>query len=625
MPVKLSLTALRAKIEADGVFEAALLLADSVGDKRPETLEEANASIEVIFQSLVSQNRYEDAGFLLWGGKLWRPEVSTVRAITKLFVESDSGLITGSGSLGKSFTTAGIFYMDWRRDPAWTSTKVISQTLEHGKKNIFATMKMLHEAACVPLSAEVLTQIIRVNPLDDRFGLMQIAIPKGASGEGVLKGFHPIPRPTPHPVFGKASRVRALIDEGEHVPPGVWTGADNMLLSKEAGGTGNIKVFSVTNPFDRTTEFARRSEPAKGYARLDPEVDFRWKSGAGWDVLRLDASKFENVVTGKDLFPGFITKSGFDQLIASNGIDSVAYWTLGRGMYAPEGTKSSIISPGMLDRGRGTLIWIERPIVVAALDPAFLGGDKAIFSTGLCGLAAGWRDAIAVEYKFVYPRRAVQLESQVQIERGDTAALSARTIVLLRAHNVLPGCFAIDASGIGEGVASNIKRDWGQLIAIISNGVPSEEKIFEEDDKTADEAYSDKGTEIWFAARKFIDASLFMFALALPTTKLFEQMTARTYALVGSGKVKVSKKELDKIRGESPDYADSATLLVEAARRAVPVFPKKKDRREENEGSEPEKIPVGFSAVAKPPEDDDDEDEFQIDKRDRSTWIDFGD
>src|ERR1019366_1724696 len=137
-----------------------------------------------------------------------------------------------------------------------------------------------------------------------------VIIPKGNTKKaGRLQGGHRRPRLTPHPVFGPLSRLFIFLDEIENIPAGVWQDIDNVLSEIETGGHG-FKIFGAYNPTNATDEVGKRAEPPFGYADLDEDAHFRWKSARGWDVLRLDGERCENVIQGKIIYPGLQTREG---------------------------------------------------------------------------------------------------------------------------------------------------------------------------------------------------------------------------------------------------------------------------------------------------------------------------
>jgi hypothetical protein len=184
---------------------------------------------------------------------------------------------------------------------------------------------------------------------DDKNGIHLVAVPKGDSGTGTLRGFHPAPRAgKAHPKWGQMSRTHVILDEAEEVPAGVWEGLQNILSAADTEGSkGRIKIFGASNPKDRTSEFGKRCEPDRGWLSVDCEDDFEWVSRDGWHVLRLDAARCENVIEQRIVFPGFQTYEGYMAYEARGR--TAEYFTMARGFFPQEGVSMAIITPAMMD------------------------------------------------------------------------------------------------------------------------------------------------------------------------------------------------------------------------------------------------------------------------------------
>ena len=266
-------------------------------------------------QHLLDHDHFEAAATILWGQSVydWKPKSS--KDTWRCLFDYDKVLIQGAGAMGKTFGAAAWFLLDWMRDPHYTCIKVVSLTAEHAQRNVFAAIKKFYTTALVKPEfegAETLVKSIQANN-DSKNGIHLVAVPKGDSGTGTLRGFHPSPRSgKPHPIWGKMSRTHVVLDEAEEVPAGVWEGLQNILSAADTeGAKGRIKIFGASNPKDRTSEFGKRCEPARGWGSVDCEDDFEWESRDGWHVLRLDAARCENVIERKIVFAGLQTNEGY--------------------------------------------------------------------------------------------------------------------------------------------------------------------------------------------------------------------------------------------------------------------------------------------------------------------------
>lgn len=312
---------IRAESDRDedvGIVYAAkhiILNASVVSGKIVLDIPKAKEIVKNYVQSLLDADQFEAAATILWGQQVydWRP--MSGQSTWRCLFNHDKLLIQGAGAMGKTFSAAAWFLLDWMRDPHYTCIKVVSLTAEHAQRNVFAAIKKFYTTALVRPEfegSETLVKSIQANN-DSKNGIHLVAVPKGDSGTGTLRGFHPSPRSgKPHSKWGRMSRTHVVLDEAEEVPAGVWEGLQNILSAADTeGAKGRIKIFAASNPKDRTSEFGKRCEPIAGWGSVDCEDDFEWKSRDGWQVLRLDAARCENVIEQKIVFPGLQTNEGY--------------------------------------------------------------------------------------------------------------------------------------------------------------------------------------------------------------------------------------------------------------------------------------------------------------------------
>jgi hypothetical protein len=292
-----------------------ILNAASVKGKVELDIPKAKEIVQNYVQTLLDADQFEAAATILWGPNVydWRPMSS--QSTWRCLFDHDKLLIQGAGAMGKTFGAAAWFLLDWMRDPHYTCIKVVSLTAEHAQRNVFAAIKKFYTTALVRPEfegSETLVKSIQANN-DSKNGIHLVAVPRGDSGTGTLRGFHPSPRSgKSHPKWGRMSRTHVVLDEAEEVPAGVWEGLQNILSAADTeGAKGRIKIFAASNPKDRTSEFGKRCEPIAGWGSVDCEDDFEWKSRDGWQVLRLDAARCENVTQKKIMFAGLQTHEGY--------------------------------------------------------------------------------------------------------------------------------------------------------------------------------------------------------------------------------------------------------------------------------------------------------------------------
>ncbi len=520
--------------------------------------------INQIIPSLLLEAQYHYVARLLWPESLFDLRPKSVQAIWAALPNESELIVQGAGSMSKSYTMAAWLLLDWLCDPEYTCVNIVSITAEHARRNVFAHIKNLHAKSLVPLPGHVKDRSITVGN-DPQQGIHLVAVPQGDDGAGRLQGLHVVPRKSPHHYFGSVSRIRAILDEAEEIPSGIWLDVDNFLIGKSS--SEHIKVFCAANPRDRSSLFGQRCEPKDGWTSISIDTSYEWQSKLGWKILRLDGATCENVVERKQLFPGFITYEGFQRYVAL-GIDHPEYYTMGRGWFPEANPALAIISPSMVDRNIGDCRFISSVVYCAAVDLAFEGGDRAVMSIGRYGLADGWQPYNQSFQLFDRPRNVLQLETQFELAKAETDAMTTDIITKCKAMSIKPQWLIVDRTGNGTGVHDMLKVRFGHEVLGLNFGDGSSHtKILEEDTEFADELYHGVWTELWFATRKFLEFGYLKLTRHTNFNELIGQYTSRRYKQSTQGRVIAESKREYKKRGfRSPDHGDSANLLVHLVR-----------------------------------------------------------
>ena len=465
-----------------------------------------------------------------------------------------------------TFNAAAWFLMDWMRDPEYTCIKVVSLTEAHAQRNVFAAIKTFYRTALVRPEyegSEDLVKSIQAND-DDKNGIHLVAVPKGDSGTGTLRGFHPAPRTKPHPRWGQMSRTHVVLDEAEEVPAGVWEGLQNILSAADTRDSkGRIKIFGASNPKDRNSEFGKRCEPQRGWQSIDCEEDFEWESREGWHVLRLDAARCENVTQKRIIFPGFQSYEGY-MAYESRG-KTAEYYTMARGFFPQEGISMAIITPAMMDNALGIVRFIGPVVPLAAFDLALEGRDQVICSFGRFGLTDGWtpRDGKFIEFK--KPKVCLQLDSQMQFPKLATLEQTAEIIRFAKEMRIGANWLCVDRTGNGAGIHDSLKSLYGsEVMGVNYSWAASETHVLGDDTQRANELYSGVVTELIFGLAKYIEFEYLKISPSFKTEDLIRQATSRRYKQQGQGLVRVESKGdyVKRTRQHSPDALDSLSLLV---------------------------------------------------------------
>jgi len=517
---------------------------------------------------LLSLEFYRPAATILWGPDVFTHEPRCTQLVWQGLQNHSKNLIMGGGSLSKSYSGAVYFGLDYLTDPEWTCIKVISVTRQHAMTNVFAHLKNLLARTIVPVpDLTIRSSTISVND-DMKQGIQLTSIPAGDNGRGRLRGFHPVPRLIKHPRYGRLSRVMVILDEAEEIPEGVWEDVGNILLTDDSEGQ-NVKIFAATNPRDSHSRFGVLAEPENGWASVDIENDETWTSSSGFNVIRLDGARSENVVEQREVFPGLQTYEGFERL-RRVGEKSPEYYTMARGWFPQADAATSVMTERLLARMKGTFVFSGPAISFAAVDLAFEGGDSRIFTFGRTGLASGWTDSTGKFHSFgSLSRRVIQLEQQSAMPKADTLDQARAIMRMCKNANVQPAWLAVDRTGAGTGVHDVLCRIFGSdVLGIMFSWSATDSRILEDDQEICAAQYDDIVTEMAFAVRKLAETDVLKLHSSVNWLEFEKQSVARRYRQTGRGFLRLESKSDYKSRanGKSPDYFDSAIMAVHCAR-----------------------------------------------------------
>lgn len=539
-------------------------------DPTVEVPDQAKAWIWALIKRLLDTERYALAGALLWGDALFNARPKAVQQLLKFVRGTQNMIVLGAAAMGKTYTLICYCLLDWLRDPEYTEIKVISTTGGHAKSQSFSTLQRLYQAAIVPLPGLSMDGFVGLNPKDRHSAITLVAIPQGEDGRGVLQGFHPVPRHRPHSVFGAMSRVRALLDEAEEIPQGVWDGVANLLAS--AWGVEAVKVYCATNPRDVTSKLAQLAEPATGWTTLNMETDKEWISSERWNVLRLDGIECENVAMRSMVYPGFLTWDGYQKYALELGGQSPKYLTFGRAMYPLSALQNTLIPYSLLEAVIGQFIFDQRTVGCSGIDLAFEGGDRIIVFVGRYGRAIGFTPLNGAPTLFKKPRYCVQADQWYEMPKEKTIALASSIETRLKMLKIHPDWTTCDRTGVGTGTHDALCETWSPMVRGVMWGADAGSyKILADDHDYSVEVYDGITTEMYARVRKFLEFGHLAFAPQILTSQLFKELSGRRYqpAPKGpSGKPRIRlepKKEFKRRLGWSPDIADALVMLVHGA------------------------------------------------------------
>lgn len=561
------------------LIDAARVIASFSGASAKQADDKPLEFVNGLLHWALNSNRYDLGAKMLWGETLFNPKPRCTQMVWDGFSRSASMFLLGAASMSKSYSAGVWLLLDWLRDPEWTTIRVVGPSEEHLKSNLFSHLVTLHQSASIPLPGGIGDLFIGLDRKSRKSSIAGVVIPLGKAGAGKLQGTKRVPRKVRHPVFGPLSRLRIFLDELEKIPSGVWRDVDNLFANLD--GLEGFKIVGACNPENISGPVAQRSEPVGGWEKgFDLETSEIWKSQRGWDVVRLDAFKCENVLEEKTIYPGLQTKEGLERQIQNaGGVNAPSYYTFARGAFPPAGTTFSVIPASSLNGVTGEFIFLDRPNKLAAVDIALEGSAAPKMAIGRFGLAIGFKhpatheDPNGKEEIFSKPQYGLQVDQLFSLPSAETVRMAANIKQQCQNLGVDPNWVLLDRTGNGTGVHDLLKTTWSPEVRGVNySEAATERKIFEEDTQNCLEEFDRVVSELWFALQRWVEFKLVRISPVVDTEKLMPQLTARLYM---PGKVRrVESKRDYKARGnESPDEADAITLLLHCARLASGAVP----------------------------------------------------
>lgn len=461
--------------------------------------------------------RYRDdpVGFArVLGVELWARQVEIAEAVR----DRDQVAVMSANGIGKD-AVAAVLMLWWVycRDGLVLLTGPGERTiLEVLMRNEVA--RLFHRAQ---LWGTLQTAALRFpdDPVADRRGILAMT----SSEIAKLSGHH-------------APRVLVIIEEALGVEAFAW----HAMLGCAVGE--HDRLLAIGNPDAPEGEFYRVTRPA-----------------SGWRVIQISALESPNVVAGRTVIPGMITRAGIDRIRqAGGGEASPLYCSRVLGQF-PETSVHSLFKRA----------WLEK---AAELYESGALAERSRASRWTVGLdPAGSDDG---DETCVVFRRGPLLAHLETWREADTMISAGRVIALLRERHLAPrveanplfasaepdygpgvttDAFSIrcDVVGLGKGLADYLARLGWPVTKVHAAGRPRAGR--------REVHYYNLRAEMYGTlADQLRDGKL-----AIPRdAKLWEELLATQFELdVASGKLKIEPKEAIRERiGRSPDRADAVAF-----------------------------------------------------------------
>lgn len=366
-----------------------------------------------------------------------------------------------------------------------------------------------------------------------------------------------------------APNMLFIIDEGDAVPPEVYRGIDSCMSGD------NAHLLVMFNP----------------RAQIGPVYDMESANKA--NVVQLSAMSHPNVVTGKDIIPGAVSReitvrrvNEWTRPISDGdkeGTDTfeLPQFLVGASAQSPSGTAYSPLTPG-----KYKIIEPQFSYMVLGDYPP-QGETQLINSSWIDAAVARWRDYVAqhgetpppvtpimasdiaelgvdanvtmLRYDFFVPRPIIW--SGIDLDMSAQKALDIYT-----AKN--PSIAYIDATGLGSGVAPlmiRIARERGVTVHAIGVKVSNKPTP---GSKIEQGEFFQLRDQLWWSVREWLRTD--PNAMIPPDPFLIADLRAPTYMVRDNGKVKITDKGTlrDQLK-RSTDRGDALCLTFMPMLRAT--------------------------------------------------------
>ena len=376
---------------------------------------------------------------------------------------------------------------------------------------------------------------------DDKHAIFAIPVLDGATSKSVanIQGI-------------RSPRTMVIVDEATDTPEAAFEACSNLQK-----GTTEFKFLAIGNPHSKFDQHGRFATPKSGWSGISIE-DEEWETERGV-CLRFDGMKSPNVLAGKTKYSFLISDDQVRQAQKYDGEDSPKFWKYTRGMWSPEGVCKTVLSENLVEKYRVMFpaVFVKKSHMMAGLDPAFNGGDRCVIQLGRYGDFDNGKMGISLEGNEIIQIDAKSSEP-VHFQ------IASRVRAICEENNVKPEHLAIDATGEGGGLCDILAKTWNPSIQRVEfGGKASDRPVSPEDHRKSSDVYANKVTELWFSVRQWVIneqlRGMHHEAVIEFCARMFDDEKRMT--------IIERKVDMKARTGQSPDFADAITLVVEMARR----------------------------------------------------------
>jgi len=416
-------------------------------------------------------------------GKLWQKQKDIVLSIR----DNQRTIVQSCFGSGKSHTAGKIIL--WYLFN-FIPSKVITTATSWNQveKILWSEIGAIYNRARVPLGGRLLQTELKLQ--EDWFALglsPQINVEQEATR---LEGYH-------------SPNVLVIIDQAQGVNPKLW----------------DVAVSLVTNKSSRILVLGNPASPSGRYYEACKNAEL-------WNKIHIPASCVPNVIEGKEVIPGLISRQWIEDRKADWGEDNPLYISKVLAEF-PEETENTLI----------LLSWIEgaRDRELEATGPKGLGVDVARFGNDETVLTA---------------IQGVKILEQRAYRGKDLMKTCGNVIQMMDKWGIPFYCTCVDDSGLGGGVTDRLQEQ-GYKVQPINNGAQSDNP----------DKFFNMGADLYWAMRERFRTE----NIDIPNDPiLMAELAGRKFDYTSTkGQMKLETKDEMAKRGlKSPNRSDALALAI---------------------------------------------------------------
>lgn len=498
----------------------------------------------------------------IWGDKdgvfyfEWNPNAAEI--LDRYLAHKILG-IAGCASSGKTEAMAVIAVTEFLLDPFNTKVLLTSITQKSAKGKIWGSVTECWQQACRFFGGEqnlpgrlMSNNIIRYNynnVVTEKAGLELVPGEQAQSKDSADK-------------IQGAKRTNLILmgDEWATLGRAIHETALSNLRANP-----NAKLIAGFNPDSYFDPGGLIAKPVGGWESVDVNMD-GWATEVGGWCIHFDGERSPNVVAGRPVWRGLLDLNMLDEMTRAYGKGTKAYYKMVRGFWSPTGDRDSVYTEADILSYHGDHqvdTWMDTPVKVLSLDPAFAhGGDRAIATLAKVGVAA---DPATGEVRKVCEKIKHYCLAEDMARKGVSRSeqIVAQFKTIKEQENVDVKNIGVDATGGGDPFCALLAREIGTGFLMVQfKGRPSDKPVSRNDRRKGTDRFKDKVSELWYVGRELIRTG--QIRGLDPDT--ISELCSRTYKEIGQVVQVESKRDMKLRIRKSPDLGDSWAIALEIAR-----------------------------------------------------------